>query len=122
MKIIVMQFLSYIKATIEGRTKEFYRKEARRRSAEKLYSQNMLYLGIYPENTAVEIVSEYNACEIKEVLGMLTEKQRTVIELAVMQGCPENEIAVSMQISQQSVHRIKERALKTIRREWEIFI
>ncbi len=52
---------------------------------------------------------------IEELLHLLTEKQRIVICCVVFDGIPEHIVAAALRMSQQAVHRLKERALKRLR-------
>lgn len=53
---------------------------------------------------------------LEQMLSVLTEKQRDVILATVIRGLSEQTVATDFHISQQSIGRLKARALKKLRR------
>jgi RNA polymerase sigma-B factor len=52
---------------------------------------------------------------VQDALSLLTPLQRAVIETTVLEEETEGEAAVKLGISQQAVHKVKERALRRLR-------
>lgn len=53
---------------------------------------------------------------IQDALSLLTQLQRDVITATILEGATEGETARMLGISQQSVHKVKERALNRLRK------
>ncbi|OAT82407.1 sigma factor-like helix-turn-helix DNA-binding protein, partial [Desulfotomaculum copahuensis] len=66
---------------------------------------------------AVDVAGEAEgAVFIQDALSSLTLLQREIITATVLEGVTEKETAVRLGISQQAVHKVKERALKRLRK------
>jgi RNA polymerase sigma factor (sigma-70 family) len=53
---------------------------------------------------------------VQDALSLLTTTQQSVIAATVLEGATEGEAAMRLGISQQAVHRVKERALRKLRK------
>ncbi|MBC7106388.1 MAG: sigma-70 family RNA polymerase sigma factor, partial [Firmicutes bacterium] len=57
-----------------------------------------------------------DALFLRELLALLTPRQRQVIKATVLEERPEQEVAARLGMSQPAVHRAKYRALKRLRK------
>ena len=112
MKIVVMQFFAYMKKTAQRTRTKFFKAEERRKNAEFDYLK--IYMDL--EYELSEYCSDFISIEIKEILSFLTAKQQYIIISTVIYGYSESYVAKSMNITQQSVNKIKERGLNTLRK------
>ena len=111
------KFASYAKKTLHGLQRDYMeqenkRCEACRRLWEKEYGElngkNVMY-GNDEEG--------FSLIEINDLLNSLSEIQRKIIELIVLQQFSEKYVAESMKITQQRVNRIKMSAIAVLRKE-----
>ena len=81
------------------------------------------YLYSYHHPIDCDLTDESLNIDIKEILNLLSERERYIITLFFGINCEEkdlNEIAVKMNITYERVRHIKENAIKKLRRNSEL--
>jgi RNA polymerase sigma factor (sigma-70 family) len=112
--LVERQFIGFVMKTVQGLKLDYLRKQ-KKLSIEVPTGQLETHMNKMNGSCccATEI---FEKMSITETLTVLSDKQRVVVELVVIQDLTEKYAAEVLNISQQGVHQTKRRALATLER------